>query len=84
MRLLLEKSNNAPIVLLDNQVVADDNRVGILSLRATSLLGDRERSSRPTNPSGFVVHSSSPRKIGDLPKGQTDRDRRPLDEATEK
>ena len=46
MRLLLEKSNNAPIVLLDNQVVADDDRVGILSPRATSLLGDRERSSR--------------------------------------
>ena len=32
----------------------------------------RKRRSRPTNPSGFVVHSSSPRKIGDLSKGQTD------------
>ena len=37
-------------------------------------LVDRElvASSRPTNPSGFVVHFSSPRKIGDLPKGQTE------------
>ncbi len=37
-------------------------------------LVDRElvASSRPTNPSGFVVHFSSPRKIGDLPNGQTE------------
>ena len=35
---------------------------------------DRElvASSRPANPSGFVVHSSLPRKIGDLPNGQTE------------